>query len=275
MKFTDLHLHSNYSDGELSPEKIVKLAVQNNYSAISITDHDTVEGLEEGAAAAEAEKIEFITGVEISTMIGYSEVHILGYCFDDKNNNLLKILDDMKNARSERIRAIIKKLQKNKYSIELDRVMEISESGVLGRPHIARALIEKGYARNLKEAFGKFLTPGCTTYVPRRKILPRDAIQIILEAKGIPVLAHPGINYSENYLSTLISFGLLGLEVFHPDHSQRQQNFYLQVAKENNLLVTGGSDWHGSNKGKSTFPGQILLNYEYYIDLIKKKGELF
>lgn len=275
MKYTDLHLHSNYSDGETSPAKIIEIAAKNNYSAISITDHDTVDGLLEGSEAAKLHKLEFITGVEISTMIGYTEIHILGYCFEDKNFNLLKVLEDMKNARSERIMSIIKKLQKKKFAIDLERVLELSESGVLGRPHIARALIEKGYVNNLKEAFSKFLTPGCSTYVPRRKISPRDAIQTILDAKGIPVLAHPGINNSENYLLDLIDLGLLGIEVFHPDHTYKKQNILLQIAHTKNLLITGGSDWHGSNKGKSTFPGQYLLKYEYYQTLLKKKGELY
>ena len=169
---------------------------------------------------------------------------------------------------------MVLKLNNLGYDINFHEVIKISGSGAIGRPHIAKILLEKGYISNIKEAFIKLLSPGCPAYIPRYKITPQEAINIILEAKGIPVLAHPGVNPDDNIIPSLKELGLLGIEVWHPEHNPQAIEKYFKLAKNYGLLMTGGSDWHGSNKDGDFSLGSIKMDYSLVEILKTKKKEL-
>jgi len=272
-KYADLHLHTNASDGEYSPQEVVKAAYKQGFSAISITDHDTLSGIEEAREACQKLGIEFISGIEISTLWEGKEIHILGYFLEKADGHFLEKLTEMKNSRKERIRKMVRRLNDLGYNISLDKVQEIAGVGAIGRPHVAKALLEKNYVKSIKEAFIKLLSPGCPGYVPRYKINPFEAIELIKGISGIPVIAHPGINHDEDLLYKLAKAGLLGIEVWHPEHNEFLTKKYFQIARKCDLLITGGSDWHGHNK-EDTALGIIKLDYKYVEELKRKKKEL-
>lgn len=272
-KYADLHLHTNASDGEYSPQEVVKAAWKQGFSAISITDHDTLSGLEEARKACQELGIEFISGIEISTVWEGKEIHILGYFLEKADEQFLEKLSEMKSSRKERIRKIVKRLNDLDYKISLEKVQKIAGEGAIGRPHVAKALLEEKYVSSIKEAFVKLLSPGCPGYIPRYKITPFEAIKLIKGISGIPVIAHPGINPNEDIILELAKAGLLGIEVWHPEHNEYVSKKYYKIAKENSLLITGGSDWHGHHK-ESTTLGTIKLDYKYIENLKIKKREL-
>jgi predicted metal-dependent phosphoesterase TrpH len=272
--FADLHIHTSASDGEYSPQFVVRAAKAQGFKAIAITDHDTLSGLEEAQETSREIGLELITGVEISTIWEEKEIHILGYLIEPNNLSLQHKLTEMKNSRRERIKKIVSQLQSLGYDIHLHEVTNIAGSGAIGRPHIAKALMEKGYVGNIKEAFTKLLSPGCPAYIPRYKITPQEAINLILGAKGIPVLAHPGVNSADNVIPSLKDLGLLGIEVWHPEHNIQAVDKYYNLAKDMGLLMTGGSDWHGNNKDRDFSLGSIKIDYSLVERLKAKKKEL-
>lgn len=254
----DLHIHSIYSDGKLTPEQIVNKAKEADLSAVSITDHDTIDGIQLAITASKKiGDIEVIPGVEISTEYQQDEVHILGYFIDYNSNYLKNILKNLQSKRKLRIRKIIKKLNDIGIYITLEEVCKTSTSSSIGRPHIAEILKQKNYVKNISEAFDLYLGKGKKAYVPREKLSPCDAIKIIKNSKGIPVLAHPGHLERPEVINKLVMYGIEGLEVYHKDHNKEQTLFYSQFAKKNELLITGGSDCHGNSP---------LLIGEYGID---------
>lgn len=271
--YADLHLHTIASDGEYSPQEVVEAAKKQGFRAISITDHDTLSGIEEARKACQKLGVEFISGIEISTIWKGKEIHILGYFLEKADEHFLEKLAEMKNSRKNRIRKMVKRLNELGYKISLDKVQEIAGEGAIGRPHVAKALLEKEYVISIKEAFIKLLSPGCPGYIPRYKITPFEAIELIKGISGIPVIAHPGINLDEDIIFELAKAGLLGIEVWHPEHNEYLAKKYYQIAKNNDLLVTGGSDWHGHNK-EGTALGTIKLDYKYIKKLKAKKKEL-
>ncbi len=269
-KYADLHIHTTASDGDYSPEAVVRAAKAQGFSALAITDHDTLSGLAEAQKISKEIGIELLTGVEISTVHQEKEVHILGYLIDPTNEYLQEKLNLMNNYRQERIAKMVKRLNDLGYEISLNRVYEISGQGAIGRPHVAKALWEKGYIKNIKEAFLKLLSPGCPAYIPRFKITPEEAIELITTAGGIPVLAHPGINLDDDLIPYLKNTGLMGLEVWHPEHSSQMVEKYYKIATQLDLLMTGGSDWHGNNKDASFSLGVIKVDY-YHVEKLKLK----
>lgn len=255
----DLHIHSTASDGSFTPSEIVQMATIKGLSAIAITDHDTIEGVKTAIESGIPHNLEFITGVELSAqpLPGYEEsgsIHILGYGFSVYDKKVNATLERLKLARAERNPAIIEKLNRLGFSLTMDEVMEVCGPGQMGRPHIARAMVEKGYVSSFDEAFDHYLAKGGAAYVDKFRLSCRDAINLILEAGGIPVLAHPGIIRSteeypiENLIYQLTGMGLMGIEVFHTDHSDHQTEHLLKLSSKRGLLVTGGSDFHGSLK---------------------------
>jgi len=272
LKYADLHIHTTASDGEYSPQFVVRAAKAQGFSAIAITDHDTLSGLEEALEASREVGLELITGVEISTVWEGKEIHILGYLIDQNDERLNAKLTEMKNSRSERIKKMVAKLKSLGYDIHISEVTEISGPGAIGRPHIAKVLLEKGYVKNIKEAFLKLLSPGCPAYIPRYKITPQEAITLILAADGIPVLAHPGVNPDDKLIPYLKELGLLGIEVWHPEHNSQAIDKYYNLAKAYGLLMTGGSDWHGSNKDLEFSLGSIKIDYSLVEMLKAQKG---
>lgn len=268
-RIIDLHVHTAASDGSMSPSALVRHAFAMGLSAVAITDHDTVAGLPEAINAACKIGFEVVRGVEISAEFN-TEMHLLGYFFRDPGLSLLKVLDDLKARRDERNPKIIRKLNDMGFDMNIGDVLAEAKGKIAGRPHIAAVMIKKGYAANVTEAFDKYLASGRPAYFKKDKLKPEEGIKEIITAGGIPVLAHPKyLNLSmENtglLLGMLVSAGLKGIEAIYPDHSPGETADYISLAARHNLLVTGGSDFHGSFKpdiaiGKGR--GNLNIPYE-------------
>lgn len=253
MSRLDLHLHTTHSDGSLSPTEVVRLAHQAGVTALAITDHDITTGLAEAMATGLQFGIEIIPGVEISSIFGNSELHMLGYFLDDGDTELNERLTALRESRHRRNPQIIERLQTMGIEITYEEVRTLAGTDSVGRPHIARVLMEKGVVATAKEAFDQFLAEGRPAYVPRLLPSPAEAIRWIKAAKGLAVLAHPTwIKPSEGTLSDLVrqlkAEGLDGVEVHYSTHTARQTREYLGLANQLGLLVTGGSDFHGLTK---------------------------
>jgi len=258
MNLIDLHVHSAASDGSYAPAEVVRQAKEGGLKAMALTDHDTVDGLPEAVAAGEKYGVEVIPGVEVSARYPGGTMHILGLLIDYTNGHLDQRLAVLKRARAERNPQIIAKLNALGISITMAQVEAISGSGQMGRPHIARALMEAGYVQNLQEAFDKYLGWRRAAYVSKFRFPQEEAIAMIRQVQGVPVLAHPftlGLGSAfalRNLLVELKDLGLAGLEVYYSEYTPEQEALYLKLARELGLLVTGGSDYHGANKPEVT-----------------------
>lgn len=253
MSRLDLHLHTTHSDGSCTPAEVVGLAHQAEVTALAITDHDITTGLTEASAAGEALGIEIIPGVEISSSLGNSELHILGYFLDWQDTPLNERLKTLRDSRHRRNPKIIERLQSLGIDLTYEEVRALAGSDSVGRPHIARALMDKGVVTSAKEAFDRFLAEGKPAYVPRDLPSPAEAIHWIKAARGLAVLAHPTwVRCTDQSLVELVrqlkADGLDGLEVYYSTHAARQTREYLSLAQQLGLLVTGGSDFHGLTK---------------------------
>ncbi len=245
--FYDLHVHTSASDGEDTPETVILRAVEAGLGGLAITDHDTLDGLEPARQFIEKNrlKIELIPGIELNTDYGEDDLHILGYFIDFNNGCLKDRLSEIRGQRYARAEKMITKLQGMGIKIDFEQVKEIARGNLIGRPHIARVLWSNGYAASPEEAFRRYILRGQPAYVPRYKFSPTEAIALIKQAGGIAVLAHPGlINDKSNIIET-VKLGIEGLEVYYPEHTEEQQQEFMTIAKEYNLLITGGSDYHG------------------------------
>jgi len=244
----DLHIHTTASDGRLSPNSILQQAMEVGLSYIAIADHDTVDGLleiNEIIKKNTIDTISIIPGIEFSTDLPENEVHILGYQIDIYNLELRNQLNLLVAHRRERIKQMIHKLSQLGYSIDYLRVIEIAKQATsIGRPHLAKALIEKGYFSTVSDVFTALLNKNSPVYVPHYKLTPSQVITLIKKAGGIPVLAHPGLIGNDNIVLDLINAGILGLEAYHPTHTEIQIQRYLDLANQYNLYITGGSDFH-------------------------------
>ncbi|MBK9305615.1 MAG: PHP domain-containing protein [Nitrospira sp.] len=253
MSRLDLHLHTTHSDGSCTPAEVIGLAHQAGVTTLAITDHDTTSGIPEAIAAGEQYGIEIIPGVEISSLMGSSELHILGYFFDWQDNALNQRFKSLRDSRHHRNPQIIERLRSLGIDITYDEVRALAGSDSVGRPHIARALMNKGVVTSAKEAFDRFLGDRKAAYVPRELPSPADAIRWIKEAHGLAVLAHPTwVKLTDQPLTELVrrlkADGLDGVEVYYSTHAARQTREYLSLAQQLGLLVTGGSDFHGLTK---------------------------
>jgi 3',5'-nucleoside bisphosphate phosphatase len=251
MGYVDLHLHTTASDGVMTPLKLVRYAKGKGLQAIAITDHDTIEGLEEGLAEGEKIGIEVIPGIEISAEHSPGSMHLLGYFFDIHHPLLVERLHYLQKARAERNPKIAEKLNRLGIKVTYEEVVKASGGGQVGRPHFAQVLVEKGYVRNFQEAFERFLKKGAPAYADKFRFEPSEALHFINEAQGIAVLAHPntlGTNGSaelENLVLQLVKKGLRGIEVHYPEHSPLDVAQYKSLAERHGLLMTGGTDYHG------------------------------
>ena len=246
----DLHIHTTASDGTDSPEAVVALAAGKGFSIIAISDHDTLCGVPEAVAAGEKYGVRVIGGVEISAG-GQTEVHVLGYGVRDVER-LEQTLTLMRDKRAERMAGMVEKLRALGVDVTLDEVTALS-GGSVGRSHLARVLIDKGVVRDVREAFAKYLSPGKPAYVEREKLGVQQAVWLIADCGGLPVIAHPGQNRGESYwgrerFHALKAYGLRGIEVYHMAHGAAQAAAFERIARAENLLVTGGSDYHGKVK---------------------------
>jgi 3',5'-nucleoside bisphosphate phosphatase len=269
VKYTDLHLHTTFSDGTYSPEELASHAKLQELAAVALTDHDTVEGCARMKAACESAGIEFIPASELTAEMDGIELHLIGYFLDVEHPRLLKEMARFQQVRQDRIREIVARLKQLNVPLEEQDVWAIAKCNSPGRPHVARALIARKLCGSLDEAFERFLKKGKPAWVPKCRISAQEAIQLVHEAGGLAVLAHPGLARSEEAILPLVELGLDGLECFHTKHSPAMSEYYVSVAEEHGLLVTGGSDCHGMNKGKPLI-GSIKLPYEY-VRLLKEK----
>jgi predicted metal-dependent phosphoesterase TrpH len=273
----DLHVHSNASDGKLNPSDIVRMAAALDLKYLALTDHDTAAGIPSALRTAHTfPEITFIPGIEISTEAPQGEVHMLGYFIDFSSLILGESLKRFRGSRDSRAQGMIVKLAQMGINIEWARVRELAGNGVIGRPHIARAMLEKGYITKFEEAFDKYIGHGGPAYVERDKMTPAEAVELILRANGLPVLAHPfTVNEPEKLVKELKAIGLVGLEAYYKDAAPEDVKNMLKVADKNGLIATGGSDYHGMGENNEVKLGGAdvpLEAAENLIALANKKG---
>jgi predicted metal-dependent phosphoesterase TrpH len=262
MKFADLHLHTFFSDGTFTPEELVERANKLGFSAIALTDHDTVEGSERAAAACAAAQIEFISGTELTAEHDDTEVHILAYFVDTQNQPLLKRIAEFQSVRQHRIHEMVAALNKLGIPLKAEAVFALANCKSPGRPHVARALVKEKLISNLDEAFERYLKKGRPAWVPKTKMSALEGVELIHQAGGLAVMAHPGLNRTDEIIPDLVAAGLDGIECFHTKHSTKMSERYLEIAEKHHLLVTGGSDCHGFSKVKPLI-GTVKLPYDH------------
>lgn len=276
MGYVDLHIHTTASDGVMTPSAIVRYAKDKGLQAIAITDHDTIEGLEEALAEGRRIGLEVIPGIEISAEHSPGSMHLLGFFIDIHHPPLNEKLGDLQRARAERNPKMVEKLNRLGIDVTYEEVLKASGGGQVGRPHFAQVLSEKGYVRSFQEAFDRFLKKGAPAYVEKFRFTARESIHLINEAKGVPVLAHPntlnmnGYSALENLLLQLVKEGLKGIEVLYPEHSALEVAQYKTLAERYGLLITGGTDYHGIEKDRLEIGvgrGEMKLPYSMVEDL--------
>lgn len=255
----DLHLHSTASDGRFNPVELIRKATDEGLAVIALTDHDTVDGI---AAALEAARafpgLRLIPGIEISTDIPESEVHILGYFIDYTERSFQAALEKMRNSRWERARQIVTKLGELGCPVDWERVCEIAGGGTIGRPHIAQAMLESGHIKFFQEAFEKYISRDGPAYVEREKVTPSRAVELIIQGGGLPVLAHPlTIPEPEQLIIKLKAVGLIGIETYYSSYTTDDIERLATIADRHNLVATGGTDFHGIDTGAETLIGGV------------------
>lgn len=253
----DLHIHSTASDGRLTPAEVIQQAAERGLTHIALADHDTVDGIEAAKAAAQAfPQLKVIPGIEISTETPQGEVHMLGYFIDYTDSELRATLDRFRNSRLRRAQQMVAKLDELGIPIDWRRVQEIAGDSSIGRPHIAQAMLEKGYIASFKEAFTEYLGHDRPAYVERDKMTPAEAVAVIVKARGLPVLAHPlTAGEPEALTRALKAAGLVGMEVYYDGYSAEEIDQLLRLAKKHQLIATGGSDYHGLEPENETAIG--------------------
>ena len=249
----DLHIHSTCSDGTFTPKEITDKVIEKNLYGFSLTDHDTVDGISEILSMNLPEHLKFIPGIEISCDALHREIHILGYGIDCKNQQLNKTLNDLRKKRMQRNLDMIELFQKDGYPVTLEKLQHGDPDTVITRAHFSRVLVEEGICTSRDQAFSKYLGEKCKYYIPKPFFDPKDCLKLILDAGGIPILAHPFLYKFSNkdtkhLIRDLKEYGLAGIEVYHSSHHQGQVAKLREWQKEYDLLATGGSDFHGTNK---------------------------
>lgn len=272
-KFADLHLHTHFSDGTYSPQELILQALKKGLSAISVVDHDTVGGIQPAIDIGKFNGIEVLPGIELTAEYEGTEIHILGYLLDYQDSRLIEKLDTLKENRVERIYKITEKLNGLGIKLNPDAVFSMAAKGIVGRLHVARAMVKEGFVGSTFEAFKKYIGDTCPAYISGFKFTPDEALSLIKNTGGIPVLAHPYIIKNDELILRFIDAGLLGIEAYYPEHTQSMVNFYLDFAKKHNLLVTGGSDCHGDAKPEAKI-GSIKIPYALVEELKKAKERL-
>jgi hypothetical protein len=269
----DLHIHSIYSDGTFTPTKIVEEALRLGLSAIAISDHDTIGGLAEAFAAAEGSPLTVVPAVEINLEEKGEEIHILGYFLDFNSTQFLEEMERLRQSRINRIKQFVEKLSEVGVHLTLEEVLAAAGPGTVGRPHLAQTLVAKKYASDERDAFRRYLSRGSPTFVPRQHISGEEAVKIIRDAGGVPILAHPTKVHPPELVEEIIRLGIRGVEAFHPEHSLGDEVRWLTFAEEHSLLITGGSDYHGRNNSTTFSLGQRTCPDKHYLRL-KAAAEL-
>ena len=268
----DLHLHSAHSDGKLAPAELVRRAKAAGVAALALTDHDSVRGIPEAREACRDEGIVFIPGIELGVGVGDDEIHLLGYGIDAKGRSLQHTLDLLAGERLDRMEKMIAALGRQGVEIGLDAVRAETGGGIIGRLHLAAALVRAGHAADLNEAFRRWIGAGRPAYVRRQLLNLREAIDLIRDAGGVPVLAHPGVTRRDELIEYLVRLGVRGLEVYYPKHDFADVSRYRKVCAKFELFATGGSDFHGAGKdepgiGAGSTPPEEFSKLLKYITL--------
>lgn len=247
----DLHTHSTASDGLNDPAEIIRLAKKAGLAAVSLTDHDAILGIDEALGAGRNLNIEVIPGIEISTIEKGQDVHILGYFINHRDKVFVQEIDNLQKVRDQRNEMLIQRLNELGIKITLNEVLNKlrRDDANIGRPHIGEVLIDKGVINTMEEAFDKYLGKHGSAYVNPVRISPNEGIELIKKAGGVPILAHPVVYDDDDMVISLIKSGLVGIEVFHPDHDKKREKKYKDMAEYYGILATGGSDFHGSRGG--------------------------
>ena len=266
----DLHLHTTTSDGRLTPAALVRLAAEKGLDVIAITDHDSVGGIDDALLAARSfPLLKVIPGVEFNTDIANGEVHILGYFVDHQSQELEQTLNSLRQSRGQRARRIIDKLAKLGIHVEWEWVKQLAGDGSIGRPHIAQAMLEQGHISSLQEAFSKYIGRRGPAYVERERLTPVAAVELVLRAGGLPVLAHPAsIDHLEELLGQLKQAGLVGLEAYYNGYGQPTIDWLVTIANKHGLIISGGSDFHGLGDNSETPIGGVDVPTEGVEQLI-------
>ncbi len=265
-KYADLHLHTFYSDGTFSPSEVVRRARTLRLSAVSITDHDSVEGLEEALQAA-GDSIEILPGVELTAAFHGREVHLLGYGFQIKNPSFSSLLGQRRLAREDRIQKIMERLHDRGIDVSLEEVRRAAGQGALGRPHLAHVLVNKGVVRSVDEAFQRYLGDHAPCFIKTATLTVPEAVRQIHHAGGVTVLAHPFHIVEDSWIPECVEAGVEGLEVYHSEQQGAVAEKYRRIAVKHNLLITGGSDCHGLGRGKKPLIGTVCVPYALVEDL--------
>jgi len=270
MRLFDLHIHTNFSDGLDSIETIIDKALEKNIYGIAITDHDTIDAINYlSCNKIKFNNISIIPGIELSSDINGEEVHILGYFIDCENINLNNELRRLKEDRFSRGLLILEKLSSLGLNLEIDSIIneaKIINNGFIGRAFIARKLVSYGFVKDIKEAFDKYLGEDRPAYINRNKLSLSDSIDLITKSSGIPVLAHPGMIKDKTIVKKTIELGIKGIECFTSKHTKEDERYFVDVCKKNNLIITGGSDYHGDKNNLGKF-----YTYIDEIELFKLK----
>jgi predicted metal-dependent phosphoesterase TrpH len=256
----DFHLHSTCSDGILSPSALVELAAEQGVTLMSLTDHDSTEGIAEAIATCKERGVTLIPGSEISTDIENDEVHILGHFLDPADRRLQDFLLRNREGRFDRGRRMVERLNAIGVAVSWDRVQEIAGEAAIGRPHIAQALVEQGHVATVAEAFDRYIGRNGPAYAERIKLTPQQAVEFIVSVGGIATLAHPQFTIStREILPELVVAGLNGIEVYYKDLEQEAVDGYLELARQYDLIPMGGTDYHGLNNPGERFPGRQVV----------------
>ncbi len=253
---------------------MVQRASELGLRAVAVTDHDAVRGAIEGIRAGEKYGVEVIPGIELSTSNGLHDVHILGYLFDPGHEALLEYIRFFQEERIKRAHKIIEKLRKMGIRLNAEVVISRAGHGAVGRPHIADALMEEGFVLSYDEAFYKYIGDGRPAFVEKPKISPSEGMAIVHKAGGLCFLAHPGMDLTDPEIMALIKQGLDGLEILHPKHNDEKVNYFYNLAVQNGLLVSGGSDCHGNRKGEMMM-GRYNVPYQFVVEMKQAQKQIF
>lgn len=281
---SDLHIHTNYSDGVFSPEKIVDVAIEAGIDLIALTDHDNILSYDlaqkhlKNLESENKKTIQVIPGIEVNTLYKDLEIHILGYFTDSKNSDFLKLIKEQQLARIEQTKEILTLLDKKEgIKVKFEDIKnQVAEGGSIGRPHIAKAITSVGGTSSVMEAYSKYINDNSPVYVKRKTVTPHDAVEIIYDAGGVPVIAHPhDLENAEKLIKDLMHYGLRGIEAYHRKHSPAIVEYFSSMAEELGLVVTGGSDFHAPN----VMNGQIIMGKNFvpewvYDKLLEEKKRL-
>ena len=271
----DLHSHTTASDGRCTPEALVRRAAEVGITTLGVTDHDTMAGVAGATAAAAREGIDLVPGIEITSVHGGKDVHVLGYFLNPETPGLSEMIADQRRRRIERAREIGQRLANMGAPIDTDELVAtaMGQSGkAIARPQIAQALINAGHAATVAEAFERFLGEDCPAYVPHTGVGPAEVVQLILSGSGIASLAHPGYTRKDQIIPELVEAGMTAIEVYHCSHDEEAVSRYLEIARRYNLVRTGGSDYHGEGVRRAEFFGVTHLPAECYAEFRQRAG---